>query len=241
MEVITALLKPTIKVSDETVTLDGEQLLSQASHLSELLKRHHVKVMALYMDNSVAWIVADLACQLAEICCIPLPTFFSQQQLMRILKSNPIDAVVTDQKHVQSLVEIQHDWLARPVMDDMSLLLSPNQNPEQLFTSAYPRTTGKVTFTSCSTGDPKGVCLSHSQLLMQAQTLQQAVAMKEFRHLCLLPLSTLLENVAGVYAPLLSGRHIHWDASWRWWRFPYDVRFSPSQPCQRGSFLCPET
>ncbi|MDR2155366.1 MAG: AMP-binding protein, partial [Burkholderiaceae bacterium] len=70
---------------------------------------------------------------------------------------------------------------------------------------ALPPDTGKLTFTSGSTGTPKGVCLSHAQLLRQAQSLADAVGLRAPRHLCVLPLATLLENVAGVYAPLLAG------------------------------------
>ncbi len=50
--------------------------------------------------------------------------------------------------------------------------------------------------------------MSYSQLLRQAQTLADVVAIKKPRHLCVLPLSTLLENVAGLYAPLLIGGEV---------------------------------
>jgi len=57
-----------------------------------------------------------------------------------------------------------------------------------------------------STAAPKGVCLSAEQLETVATSLSHATsALQVRRHLCLLPLATLLENVAGVYAPLLSG------------------------------------
>jgi long-subunit acyl-CoA synthetase (AMP-forming) len=71
-----------------------------------------------------------------------------------------------------------------------------------------PPGTGKITFTSGSTGRPKGVCLGNPQLLNQASALAAAAALERPRHLCLLPLSTLLENVAGVYAPLLTGGEV---------------------------------
>jgi long-subunit acyl-CoA synthetase (AMP-forming) len=45
-------------------------------------------------------------------------------------------------------------------------------------------------------------------LLNQAAALAAAAALERPRHLCLLPLSTLLENVAGVYAPLLAGGEV---------------------------------
>src|SRR5690606_31233380 len=67
-----------------------------------------------------------------------------------------------------------------------------------------PADTAKITFTSGSTGTPKGVCLSTGQCLQVAASLVTAVGLRAPRHLSLLPLSTLLENIAGVYMPLLA-------------------------------------
>ncbi len=68
-----------------------------------------------------------------------------------------------------------------------------------------PAGTQKITFTSGTTGAPKGVCLSAEQQLTLAQSLASVIGLDAPRHLCVLPLSTLLENLAGVYAPLLAG------------------------------------
>ena len=69
-----------------------------------------------------------------------------------------------------------------------------------------PPGTVKVTYTSGSTASPKGVCLGAGDLEAVAQSLADATAALGIeRHLCLLPLATLLENVGGIYAPLLAG------------------------------------
>src|SRR5690606_15998847 len=74
----------------------------------------------------------------------------------------------------------------------------------------YPLGTQKITYTSGSTGTPKGVCLSESNQWQVAQSVARVVneASDVQRHLCLLPLSTLLENVAGLYGALLSGAEV---------------------------------
>src|SRR5471030_3284743 len=67
----------------------------------------------------------------------------------------------------------------------------------------------KITFTSGTTGEPKGVCLDDGHLESVAMALLEASEGNcNDRHLCLLPLSTLLENVAGIYVPLLAGAKI---------------------------------
>ena len=71
---------------------------------------------------------------------------------------------------------------------------------------ALPIGTAKITFTSGTTGTPKGVCLSAAQQRTVAASLvaaTQGIGIE--RHLALLPLAVLLENIAGVRAPLAAG------------------------------------
>ena len=70
---------------------------------------------------------------------------------------------------------------------------------------SVPPGTRKITYTSGTTGNPKGVCLSAANQLNVARSLIEATGLTAPRHLCTLPLATLLENIAGVYAPLLAG------------------------------------
>jgi len=187
------------------VSLDASALRERAFALAGWLESLAPKAVALHMDNGPDWVIVDLACQAAGICLVPLPTFFSAAQLRHVLESMPIDAVFTDRADL--LAPLCAGRLCRgeelTVGNGRLLRLAPVAEP-----AALPQDSGKVTFTSGSTGRPKGVCLSNAQLLRQAQTLAETVGIEGPRHLCLLPLSTLLENVAGVYAPLQSGGEV---------------------------------
>jgi long-subunit acyl-CoA synthetase (AMP-forming) len=69
-----------------------------------------------------------------------------------------------------------------------------------------PAGTVKITYTSGTTGQPKGVCLEAKAMLAVATSLWQASQPCSIqRHLCVLPLATLLENIGGLYAPMLAG------------------------------------
>lgn len=190
---------------DQTVARDTKKnlsctkLLSQCELLANTLKENAIQCLALHADNGLNWLTVDLTCQHAGISLLPLPTFFSSTQLKHALQETPIDAIIADSSALPCALDdidtLQYRW----VLDDHLLIVLNKPNaPLQL-----PPNTGKITYTSGSTGTPKGVCLSNHQLLNQAHALAEAVAIPKPRHLCLLPLSTLLENVAGIYTPLL--------------------------------------
>jgi long-subunit acyl-CoA synthetase (AMP-forming) len=182
---------------DEKTSWRGTALFWRVHELAALLTRRGIRRLALHADNSAAWIIADLACQEADIVCVPLPVFFTRPQQMHALQACGIDALLTPAPAL-----FDGDFATREELNDLGLTLL---RKDPLKVPPLPEGTGKVTFTSGSTGTPKGVCLGTAQQLLQASALTLAVQVKAPRHLCALPLSTLLENIAGVYAPLLAG------------------------------------
>jgi len=76
----------------------------------------------------------------------------------------------------------------------------------QVAATVLPAGTRKITFTSGSTGEPKGVCLGvPEQLAVATSVAAVARNLGATRHYSALPLATLLENVAGVYASWMAG------------------------------------
>ncbi len=194
-----------VVLRDSSRQLRKQQLLECCRDLAAVLKSCDSKMVALFGDNSSDWVIADLACQEANICLVPIPTFFSQAQTNHLFASLAIDTVICQAtEHFLAIPNIQHGAQQSVLEGRLQLLqvVCAGQS------SALPESTQKITFTSGSTGQPKGVCLSVEQLLLQAAALADAVALDKPRHLCLLPLSTLLENIAGVYTPLLCGGEV---------------------------------
>lgn len=189
---------------DTTNTLSCDDLTKRCSEMSAILAENNIKSLVLHSDNSLNWLTIDLVCQDMGITLLPLPTFFSISQLKHALQSTPIDAIITDNSALPCLLDDRSDLNHQWILEDLLLVTLNNDNSS----FQLPENTGKITYTSGSTGSPKGVCLSNEQLLKQAKYLASAVGLSQPRHLCLLPLSTLLENVAGLYAPILAGGEV---------------------------------
>ncbi len=161
-------------------------------NLACALVRAGVRRVGLCGDNTLAWVLADLACLQAGVVCVPVPGFFSPAQVAHLTAQAGLEAMLHSEPAEGAQPLGQGVWW-RPLS-------------EAPVGSGLPAGTAKITFTSGSTGTPKGVCLSAAQMTATSLALQSRLAGVPLRrHLCLLPLATLLENVAGVYLPLLMG------------------------------------
>ncbi|MFT5482045.1 MAG: long-chain acyl-CoA synthetase [Halieaceae bacterium] len=176
-------------------------LLEKVQLMARELKECGAEVVGLYSSNSIDWVVIDLACQLSGVCLIPIPTFFSSRQFSHVLHRAGVDTLIYGEPvPVEVVVD---DAVKIPAMEQLKSLSVLRLKVERR--AEIPAGCHKITFTSGSTGEPKGVCLGTEQCLAVAGSLAEVVELEEPRHLCLLPLSTLLENICGIYMPLLLG------------------------------------
>ncbi|MGL4206337.1 MAG: AMP-binding protein [Aeromonadaceae bacterium] len=143
--------------------------------------------LALAGDNEIAWVIADLACAQARIPCVPVPPFFNEEQRQHLLRHSGCAGLLLCQQG-----QLQHQPL--PLSQQAPLI---------------PSGCVKITYTSGTTGTPKGVCLSGEQLDQSVLALAERVGeLGVTHHLCTLPLAVLLENLAGLYLPLSLGKQV---------------------------------
>ena len=184
-----------VALESRSGNLTYAELNGRVNQVADWLTTQPAQRLALLAENSAEWIICDLACQRANKLLVPVPPYFSTSQRQHLLAEAGIELIITDQP---ALFDDSHTT-SSPFNLLYALLRDNSGIPE------IPTGTGKVTFTSGSTGNPKGVCLSNVSQARVAASLDAALNMPYVRHQCLLPLATLLENIAGVYAPLNCG------------------------------------
>ena len=169
-------------------------LLDAVDALAEVLIQGRARVVASRLPNGTAWIVADLAALRAGLVHVPLPLFFTAEQRAFALAAAGADALLEPAAPGTTparAVSVAGERLA------FGRRVAP--------VARMPSGTRKITFTSGTTATPKGVCLGDVMLKVADGLLQALSPLAVRRHLCALPLPLLLENIAGVYAPLAAG------------------------------------
>ncbi|MNJ33918.1 Long-chain-fatty-acid--CoA ligase FadD15 [compost metagenome] len=182
-----------IALWDDRVRLDYATLYAEVSYRQQRLRDEHAQIIALALDNGVEAILWDLAALFEGLTCVTLPPFFSPTQRAHCLEQSQAARVISEPELDAELLALGYEksgefW--------RRTFAGPNRMPPG---------TAKLTFTSGTTGTPKGVCLSAENLLQVARELDQASKPADPQHhLALLPLAILLENL-GCYAALYAG------------------------------------
>ena len=175
-------------------------LAAAIERISGILEQIDARRIAISMDNGIDWLAADLVALTTSRVVVPLPPFFSHEQREHVIASSGVDTLLLHDIAPFGPADRFADF--RFCGRDKNLVWlkrSPVSPP------GLPRDTFKISYTSGSTGRPKGACLSAS--LLEAVAVSLVERTRELgirRHLSLLPLAVLLENVAGTWAALLS-------------------------------------
>ena len=122
--------------------------------------------VALALDNGPQWALWDLALLAGGRVCVPLPGFFSPAQQAHVLDSAGIDTLIVDPAAATVSAAGFPGFV--PVAPGIF-----QRTPPVL--AALPAGTVKITYTSGTTGQPKGVCLSAEAQLAVARSVAQEI------------------------------------------------------------------
>lgn len=169
---------------------DAAAWQSAVAQVCDRLLALRSRILVTVLDNTPDFLALDEAALHLGLVHVPLPSFFSQQQVRHAISAVGADTLAT----------------ASPRGPTEPLELTAI--PESLRQATPPlfKGTAKITFTSGTTGTPKGVCLSRFGMESVATSLVEAMRPLDLsRHLSALPYAVLLENVAGVMAARRQG------------------------------------
>ncbi|WP_294262007.1 AMP-binding protein [uncultured Sphingomonas sp.] len=187
-----AAARPDAVAIDGPLPMTWVELATLIPPLAEDLRRRfpHDRPVAVRIDHGTGPCLLDLALVEAELPVVPLPRFFTEAQVEHALLASGAQALIDG-----------------PVkLADEAVRLDFAATYADRLDAAIPAGTARITFTSGSTGEPKGICLSLDHLAAVAGAVVATLgAQHAGRHLPLLPPGILLENVAGYYAGLIAG------------------------------------
>ena len=180
--------------------IDADGVLSYGE-LSEAVRR--TATWAASLPNTVGLLVPKdrrailwhLALAWAGRTIVPLPEFFSPAQLGHLVRDAGVDVIVASPE-LAAIAQSLCESVVTPTLGDVP--------------SAPPNDGSRcIIYTSGTTGSPKGVVLGERQLHASVAALVEVVGAKaDDRMLSVLPCALLLEQVAGMLAPLSVGASI---------------------------------
>ena len=153
-----------------------------------------------FAPNSYGWILTDLAVLSLGAVHVPLHRTLSTQQASELLQRSAAALLVTSDNDADLLhsetPHVTHDQLATGDASPVDAKIRPNDLATILYTSG-------------TTGEPRGVMLSHQNLVSNtvATTIAAGTGPEETR-LCFLPLSHIYARTCDLYSWLYGGTRL---------------------------------
>jgi long-chain acyl-CoA synthetase len=170
---------------------------------------------AILAANGPAWVAAYLGVMAAGYVAVPLDTAFHHQQISKLLKDSGAAVIFSDARHLPSVEKAVRDHPARIALLDGAGnypdLPSMVATAPESFAPAEVRDDdlAVIMYTSGTTADPKGVMLTHGNLLAETSSVFASIEVKERDSILgVLPLFHALAQMANLLLPFAAGARI---------------------------------
>tara|TARA_R110001583_G_scaffold41891_1_gene133157 strand:+ start:55205 stop:57076 length:1872 start_codon:yes stop_codon:yes gene_type:complete len=176
--------------------------------------------VAINLKNCEEWVFFDQAAMGLGLVVVPLYPDDRPDSVAYILEDADVKLLflqnaaqwkrlapsITEAHHLQRIIinNFENDVLSAPAIYAETWL--PHNGGEMRNSTATPHQLASIIYTSGTTGRPKGVMLSHNNMLsVAASSLQYIDVVPSDIFLSFLPLSHTLERTAGYYLPMMAG------------------------------------
>lgn len=169
------------------------------------------EAVALLAETRPEAIVACLAVIKTGATIVPLDVQFGPRVLEMVLRDSGVSLLFTTTKRVERIRQLNLEREIRPILLDMGAEDSRSWRAlsveaEDEFPAVSPADFSALFYTSGTTGVPKGVPLSHQNVVFQLNTLRAAELVSDTEWVLLpLPLHHVYPFVIGMLAPLALG------------------------------------
>jgi long-chain acyl-CoA synthetase len=167
-------------------------------------------------ENSPEWIAAFYGCMLRGAVAVPLD-----------LKSAPDFAARVQQQVAAKLLLADEEQpqldLPRVPLSQLAEIVAKHSREPYTTHTASPDDLVEIVFTSGTTAEPKGVCLTHRNLLANLSPVEEEFKkyarwerlVHPLRFLCLLPLSHVFGQLMGIFIPEMLGGEVYFLESYK--------------------------
>ncbi len=181
--------------------------------------------VAVMMDNCIYWLILDQAALALGLVLVPLYANDRPDNLAYVLEDSGARLLlIKEQQQADQLARVAErlgDIKLRSVLpvesEVLTIMCIDDWLPQQgmaVIRQHPPDSLASIVYTSGTTGHPKGVMLSHKNMLWNAWAgIQSIMIYPTDQHLSFLPLSHTLERTIGYYLMMMAGAKVAFSRS----------------------------
>ncbi|HET6852528.1 MAG TPA: AMP-binding protein [Pyrinomonadaceae bacterium] len=170
-----------------------------------------------WSENSPEWIAGFYGCLLRGAVAVPLDLKSAPDFATRVQQQVSAKLLLADEAQPQL-------DLPRLALNDLTNAVARHSDkPYSAAAAIKPDDLVEIVFTSGTTAEPKGVCLTHRNILANIAPIEQEFkkyarwerVVHPLRFLCLLPLSHVFGQLMGIFIPEFLGGEVYFRESYK--------------------------